>query len=177
VQFKKCGPANLESLHIMFGSAHVTGASATIPGDFSANSTDDDVQEIQRSTSNANLNMRNQNDKKRKASSSASVEDKEDKSSPFLRLYKQACSKIEEGVDKISTSIEASSKSTTSNVPTIAEAMKMVKECGVQEGTALMHTSSLVMVKPEFRELFATFETLRGRLDWLQRQHEMKQLP
>jgi hypothetical protein len=35
----------------------------------------------------------------------------------------------------------------------------------------------LVMVKPEFRELLATFETLRGRLDWLQRQHEMKQLP
>jgi hypothetical protein len=160
----------------MFGSAHVTGASTTIPGDFSANSTDDDVQEIQRSTSNANLNMRNQNDKKRKASSSASVEDKEDKSSPFLRLYKQACSKIE-GVDKISTSIEASSKSVTSHVPTIAEAMQMVKECGVEEGTAIMHTSSLLMVKPEFRELLATFETLRGRLDWLQRQHEMTQLP
>jgi hypothetical protein len=176
VQFKKCGPANLESLHIMFGSAHVTGASATIPGDFSANSTDDDVQEIQRSITNANLNTRNPNDKKRKASSSASVEDKEDKSSPFLRLYKQACSKIE-GVDKISTSIEASSKSVTSHVPTIAEAMQMVKECGVEEGTAIMHTSSLLMVKPEFRELLATFETLRGRLDWLQRQHEMTQLP
>jgi hypothetical protein len=104
------------------------------------------------------------------------VEDKEDKSSPFLRLYKQACSKIE-GVDKISTSIEASSKSVTSHVPTIAEAMQMVKECGVEEGTAIMHTSSLLMVKPEFRELLATFETLRGRLDWLQRQHEMTQLP
>lgn len=176
MQFRKCGPANLESLHIMFGSAHVTGASATLPGDFCANSTDDDVQEIQRSSMTANLNMRNQNDKKRKASSSANVEDKEDRSSPFLRLYKHACSKIE-GVEKISTSIEASSKPTTSHVPTIAEAMKMLKECGVQEGTALMHTSSLLIIKPEFRELLATFETLEGRLDWLKREHEMKQLP
>jgi hypothetical protein len=25
---KKCGPANLESMHIIFGSAHVTGATA-----------------------------------------------------------------------------------------------------------------------------------------------------
>jgi hypothetical protein len=88
------------------------------------------------------------------------VEDKEDKSSPFQRMFKQTCCKIEEGVDKISTSIEASSKPITSHVPTIAEAMKMLKECGVQEGTVLMHTSSLLIIKSEFRELLASFETL-----------------
>jgi hypothetical protein len=69
--------------------------------------------------------------KKRKVSSTA-MEDKEEKS-PFLRLYKQTCSKIQ-GVDKITTSIEASSAPPMTNqVPTIAEAMRMVKERGVQE--------------------------------------------
>jgi hypothetical protein len=120
--------------------------------------------------------MRNQNDKKHKASSLANVEDKEDKSSPFQWMFKQTCSKIE-GVDKISTSIEASSKPMTSHVPTIAEAMKMLKECGVQEGTALMHISSLLIIKSEFRELLASFETLEGRLDWLKMEHDMKQKP
>jgi hypothetical protein len=104
------------------------------------------------------------------------MEDKEEKS-PFMRMYKQTCSKIEEGVNKITTNIEASSASImTSHVPTIAEAMKMLKECGVVEGTALMHTATLLIIKPEIRELLASFETLEGRLDWLKREHEMKQL-
>jgi hypothetical protein len=42
--------------------------------------------------------------------------------------------KIEEGVDKITTSVEASSAPpVTTQVPTLAEAMVMVKECGVKE--------------------------------------------
>jgi hypothetical protein len=85
-------------------------------------------------------------------------------------------SKIEEVVDKISSSLEASSAPRTSQMPTIAEAMKLLKDCGVQEGTTLMHISTLLIIKPEIRELLATFETLEGRLDWLKREHEMKQL-
>jgi hypothetical protein len=46
----------------------------------------------------------------------------------------------------------------------------------VVEGTALMHTATLLIIKPEIRELLASFETLEGRLDWLKREHEMKQL-
>jgi hypothetical protein len=153
-----------------------TGASASIPGDFCGNSTDDDVQELEKSPLNANLTvLQNQNNKKRKTSSSTGMEDKEEKSSPFLQLYKKTCSKIE-GVDKISSSLEVSSAPRTSHMPTIAEAIKMLKECGVQEGTALMHISTLLIIKPEIRELLATFETLEGRLDWLKREHEMKQL-
>jgi hypothetical protein len=63
------------------------------------------------------------------------------------------------------------------SVPSIAEAMKMLKECGVEEKTALMHTSTLLIMKSEVRELLNSFETLEGRLDWLKREHEMKQLP
>jgi hypothetical protein len=160
----------------MFGSAHVTGASAAIPGE-SSNSTDDDVHEVEKSPLDAKLStLLNKKNKKRKAAASSGMEDKEEKS-PFMRMYKQTCSKIEEGVNKITTSIEASSASImTSHVPTIAEAMKMFKECGVVEGTALMHTATLLIIKPEIRELLASFETLEGRLDWLKREHEMKQL-
>uniref|UniRef100_A0A804QDC8 Uncharacterized protein n=1 Tax=Zea mays TaxID=4577 RepID=A0A804QDC8_MAIZE len=59
----------------------------------------------------------------------------------------------------------------------LQEAMKMLKECGVEEKTALMHTSTLLIMKSEVRELLNSFETVEGRLDWLKREHEMKQLP
>jgi hypothetical protein len=168
VQFRKCGPPNLDSLHIMFGGAHVCGATASTPGDLSSGSSDD-VQEIEK------VPLQKKKDKKRKASC---IDEKEDKNtSPFLRLYKQTCSKIEEGVDKITTSVEASSAPMHTSVPSIAEAMKMLKECGVEEKTALMHTSTLLIMKSEVRELLNSFETLEGRLDWLKREHEMKQLP
>jgi hypothetical protein len=65
----------------------------------------------------------------------------------------------------------------TSHIPTLAEAMRMVKECGVQEKTGLMHTATMSIMKPEFRELLRLLDTNEGRLDLLQREHEMKKLP
>jgi hypothetical protein len=47
-QFRKCGPPNLESMHIMFGSAHVTGATASTPGNLSDDCSDDEeVHEVE----------------------------------------------------------------------------------------------------------------------------------
>jgi hypothetical protein len=58
--------------------------------------------------------------------------------------------KIEEGVDKITTSVKASSAPpVTTQVSTLAEAMVMVKECGVKEKTTLKHTTTLLIMKPE----------------------------
>jgi hypothetical protein len=127
VQFRKRGSDNLEAMHIMFGSAHVTGASASIPGDLSDNCSDDEVHEVERSPSNIHLStMLQQKGKKCKGSSSTCADDKEERS-PFLRLYKETCSKIEDGVDKITSSIEASSAPyMTSHIPTLAEAMRVV---------------------------------------------------
>ena len=129
MQFRKCGPANLDALHIMFGGAHVNGATASTPGDLSSSSFDDDVQEIEKSPLNVKLaTLQKKKDKKHKASSSC-IKEKEDKTSPFLWLYKQTCSKIEEGVEKITTSVDASSApSMHSQVPSIAEAMKMLRD-------------------------------------------------
>jgi hypothetical protein len=83
--------------------------------------------------------------------------------------------KIEEGVDKINTSVEASSAPpVTTQVPSLAEAMRMVKECGVKEKTTLMHIATLLIMKPEGREILKLFETNEGRLDFLEREHEKK---
>ena len=79
--------------------------------------------------------------------------------------------KIETTAEKISTSVEASSAPPTSQVPCIAEAMKMVKDCGVQEKTTLMHTATFLIVKPEFREVFSMLEIKEGRFDLLEREH------
>ena len=61
-------------------------------------------------------------------------------------------------------------------VPSIAEAMKMVKGCGVQEKTALMHTSTSLIVKPKFREVFSLLETNEERSDLLEREHEKEMM-
>jgi hypothetical protein len=53
-------------------------------------------------------------------------------------------------VEKLTSKVEASSTSLTSTqIPTIAEVMRMVKECGVKEKTGFMHTATLAIVKPE----------------------------
>jgi hypothetical protein len=52
--------------------------------------------------------------------------------------------------------------------------MKMVKDCGIEEKIALMHTGSLLIMKPEFRELLGVLETNEGRLDLIEREHVMK---
>jgi hypothetical protein len=78
-------------------------------------------------------------------------------------------------VDKVTSSVEASSTSIMSpQVPTLAEAMRMVKACGVQEKTALMHTATLLIVKPKIREILSLLETNERRLDWVEREHAMK---
>jgi hypothetical protein len=89
-------------------------------------------------------------------------------------LYKQTYIKIEEGVDKI-TSVEASSAPpVTTQVPSLEEAMRMVKECRVKEKTAMMHTSIFLIMKPEGREVLKLFETIEGKLDFLEREYAKK---
>jgi len=83
--------------------------------------------------------------------------------------------KIESAAEKITSSVEASSASPLANlVTTIAQAMKMLKDCGIEDKTALMHTSSLLIIKPECREILDVLETNEGRFDFIEREHAMK---
>ncbi|CAN6269312.1 unnamed protein product [Urochloa humidicola] len=158
---------------MLFDKFHVSGVNASCPGDMSSSdSSEDDVTEVQKTPDNDNVKLSTlkkgkKGANKRKDYSSGNEE--KDQKSPFFRLYKRTCSKIESAAEKISTSVEATA---TNAVPTIKEAMQMVKECGVQEKTDLMYTATLLIVKPELRELLSSFETNEGRLDWLEREHE-----
>jgi hypothetical protein len=56
----------------------------------------------------------------------------EEEKSSFSRMYKNTCLKIESAADKITLSVEASSTPAPYNhIPIMADAMKLVKECGV----------------------------------------------
>ena len=91
-------------------------------------------------------------------------------------MFKSTCEKIEAAAEKISTSVEASSPSLCNAVATIKAVIRMVKDCGVEEGTALMHTATSLIVKPEFREVFSSPETNKGRLDLIEREHEKEMM-
>ncbi|XP_034586696.1 uncharacterized protein [Setaria viridis] len=180
VRFRKQGPKHLDDLHILFDKIHVNGASASCPGDISSDeSSDDDVSEIQKTQDIDDVKLaalkKSKPGKKKRKEHSSSIVEKEEKS-PFFRLYKNTCLKIETAADKISSSVEASSAAPTNPVPSISEAMKMVKDCGVQEKTALMHTATFLIVKPEFREVFSSLETKEGRFDLIEREHEKELL-
>jgi hypothetical protein len=62
----------------------------------------------------------------------SSPAEKEEEKSPFFWMYKNTCMKIESATRKITSSVEASSPPSQGNlVPTIAQAMKMVKDCRI----------------------------------------------
>jgi hypothetical protein len=153
-------------MHIIFGKTHVDGSTAACPGDISSNDTsDEDVAEVPKPTKEKEKTV-NQGKRKHK-----DVEEKEEKS-PFFRIYMNTCLKIESAAERISTSVEASSAPTINQIPTIVEAVKMVKECGVEEGTALMYTAWSALANPEFIEFFGSLEMNKGRVDLIQREHE-----
>jgi hypothetical protein len=91
---------------------------------------------------------------------------------PSFERTPGTCEKIGIAAEKISSNFVASSAPPTNHVPSIADVMQMAKDCGVQEGTALMHTTTMMIVKPDFREIFSLLQTKEGRFDLLQREHE-----
>ena len=89
---------------------------------------------------------------------------KEDKN-PLPQNYKKAH-------NDLAATVEVSSCD-SSTVPTIREAVALIRECGVSEATDLFYTATkIVAMNPECRELFALIRTKEGRLDWLQRAHD-----
>jgi hypothetical protein len=58
VQFRKCGLANLVSMHIMFGSAHVTGATASTPRNLYDDFSENEVHEVEDDVTLATLNKK-----------------------------------------------------------------------------------------------------------------------
>jgi hypothetical protein len=177
VRFRKYDPKYLDYLHFLFDKVHVTGATAFCPEDISSgDSSSNDVLEVAQKNDDSSaiklsaLKKPKAAGKKRKQTCGA-AEDKEEKSL-FFRMYKNTCLKIDGVANKISSSVEASSAPPSSLVSTIADVMKLVKEYGVQEKTSMMHTTALLIMKPEFRQILFLLETNEGRYDFIEREHE-----
>jgi hypothetical protein len=170
LKFRKQGLKFLDDMHYGFGKAHVSGSSASCSGDISSDdASDEDEDMVPKSIENVEKTSNTEKTKRKGVSTDA--EEKDEKSS-FFRLYKSTCQKIETAAEKISTSVEASSATPTNHVPTIAMTMKMVKEYGVEKRTALMYTTTSLIVKPDFREVFSSLEIIEGRLDLIRREHD-----
>ena len=88
VRFRKCGPKHLDDLHFLFDKVHVTGATASCPGDVSSeSSSEEDVDEVQNNDDSVQMKLSalkkpKRAAKKRKESSSAAEE--KDEKSPFF---------------------------------------------------------------------------------------------
>ncbi|XP_071681925.1 uncharacterized protein [Lolium perenne] len=186
LRYRKRGPNALDDLHVLFQKAHVTGASASCSGDISSDEcSDDDVAALETTDESAEIKLaslkkakanKKGKESRRKESSNANKE--KDEKIPFFRTYAGTCEKIGIAAEKISSIFVASSAPSTNHVLSIADVMQMAKDCGVKEGTALMHTTTMMIVKPDFREIFSLLQTKEGRFDLLKREHEkeMKRL-
>jgi len=98
VRFRKQGPKHLDDLHLLFDKIHVSGASASYPGDISSDeSSDDDASEVQKTQDIDDVKLaalkKSKPGKKKRKEHSSSIEEKDEKS-PFFRLYKNTCLKI-----------------------------------------------------------------------------------
>ena len=187
------GPPNLKEMEVMFSRIHVTGETASIPGEISSSSDDDVDMEVKENDEVEELTPRASSKNKKKefvdvdeltpGSSSKNnkkkegkilgkrktkpVDDEEDKN-PFLRVIKQTCANINARV----TGEGPTNLASTNNAPTMAEVLNLMVECGAKEGTPLFHTATKIVMKPAYRELFMLIKTREGRLDWLKREHE-----
>ncbi|KAE8798732.1 L10-interacting MYB domain-containing protein-like [Hordeum vulgare] len=170
-KWRYMGPPNLKEMDVMFENAHVTGETASIPGEISSSSDDDAIAEVKESE---DLETPLKSFKKKggqgktlgKRKSKSHVEDEEDKN-PFLRAYKQTLGKINSRVSEGSANHVPKV-----TAPTMGEVLNLMVECGAEEGTSLFHTATKIVMKPEYRELFMLIKTKEGRFDWLTREHE-----
>jgi hypothetical protein len=128
----------LEDMHYVFAKSHVSGSSALFSGNVSSDDASDEDENIgPKPVENVE---KTRNTGKRKCKGASTGAEEKDEKSPLFHLYKSTCQKIETDADKISISVEASSAPPTNHIPTIKMTIKMMKECGVEEGTALMYT-------------------------------------
>ena len=153
----------------MFCTIHVTGETASIPGEISSSSDDDDgggmevkeSDEVEELTPESSKKMKKKKEGKILGKRKAKPVEDEEKN-PFLRVFKQTCGNINARV----TGEGTTNLVDKSNTPTMAEVLNLMVECGAVEGTPLFHTATKIVMKPAYRELFMLIKTPQGRFDW-----------
>ncbi|XP_048542151.1 uncharacterized protein LOC125521147 [Triticum urartu] len=170
-KYRNGGPPNLAEMDLMFDDRHVTGAESAIPGEIPLDK--EDVSDDTDSAEDDDEVIKAKPKKQQKTKSCKDDFSAQDEKNPFVRMYKKASDAICVTAESIK---EASSSSMarpppplvapppTPVGPSMNEAMEMVRECGVEEGTPLFFSSSMLFMKAEYREMFASVQTKEGRL-------------
>ena len=92
MRYRKRGPKHLDDLHAMFEKTHVSGATATCPGDISSDEcSDEDVEVVKKTDDSPEVKLdslkKPKENKKRKESSNPNEE--KDEKIPFFRLLQE----------------------------------------------------------------------------------------
>jgi hypothetical protein len=74
--------------------------------------------------------------------------------------------------ERTTASAESVARSQDNNGCSIADVMKLVKECGATPGTNEHFVATLVLVKRTEKEMFLTLDTPEERFQWLRRKYE-----
>ena len=135
----------MAEMDLMFDDRHVTGAESAIPGEIPLDK--EDVSDDTNSAEDDDEVIKAKPKKQRKTKSCKDVFSAQDEKNPFVRMYKKASDAICVTAESIK---EASSSSMASPPPppvgpSMNEAMEMVRECGVEEGTPLFFSLSMLL--------------------------------
>lgn len=167
-KYRNGGPPNLTEMDLMFDDRHVTGAESAIPGEISLDKEEVTIVDDSDTAEDDDEVIKAKPKKQRKTKSCKDDFSAQDEKNPFVRMYKKASDAICVTAESIKEA-SSSSKAHPPVGPSMNEAMEMVRDCGVEEGTPLFFSSSMLFMKPEYREMFASVQTKEGRFDWLKR--------
>ena len=130
----------------MFSRAHVTGETATIPGEISSSS-DDDAMEVKEPNDVEELTPDSSSSKKKKEGKilgkrkTKTIDDGGEKNL-FLREFKQTCGNINARL----TGGVPTNPVPNSDTPTMAEVLNLMVDCGAVERTPLFHSTTCILL-------------------------------
>ncbi|XP_062188876.1 uncharacterized protein LOC133892176 [Phragmites australis] len=157
-------------MEFMFERSHVSGLSACIPGEEGTGShinVDDEDAEGMEEDIAPMMAARTQQKRKGNSSSPTKISPRKKGKNPMVRVMSRM-------VDDVISSNSVTSKALTGDYThqAIREVMNLAKEARAVEGSDEHFMATKLFVKAGNREIFLTFETNEGRLNWLKRCYE-----
>ena len=154
----------------MFEHTAVDGSSSCIPGEHIADE-DDEGGEGDAGDGYDGSPMSTTSLKRGTSSSTCATSPRKKSKSPMVRIMKGLLDTIQSNSAIAQKVMQGELRSES-----IKQAMRLAMESGVAEGSVEHFMASQLFVKPENRDVFFTFTTNKGRLGWLKRWCQLKNM-
>jgi hypothetical protein len=157
----------------LFDKVHVTGANASYPREISSDesSSDDDVLEMSKKLKIVLL-LRNLNQQER-STSKCPGQLKRRRRAPSFGCTRTHAWRLKVQLTRSHRVLKHRQLLLHPILSLLWQMLwGLVKECGVQEKTSLMHTTVMLIMKAEFRQILSLLDTNEGRYDLIEREHE-----